>query len=1112
MIIHPPVSQRPVIYPVPDHVFSVSCPKTDLNGIWQLAFNPSGPYWLSDAPDISWQNTVVPSDLSALFSHANNRTPPLYVYRREIQIPEDFSGKHVFLRFEGSYGLTRVYADGLFAGSHSDGFVTWYCDLTPFVTAGQPCLLTISIENQDEVSTFNQGGLVRPLSLIALPDPHLTRLHVETLFDENSGHATLQVLFGAAAAPDVSLCEPVRLNLSLFDPDDNLVFQAQEPVSLVLHQLNPCFSYPVHCPVKWDAEHPNLYRLQAELQSGNTVIEKVSRKFGFRSIRREENHLYVNGDEVKLRGVCRHDISPLNGRTVTEEELKKDILLFKEANINYIRTSHYPPSEKFLDLCDEIGFYVEDEIGLAFIGRTLKETERSPAHAKRYLTFFSELIERDRSHPCVLIWSLANESFYGPNFALLNAYAHQEDPSRLTKFSYPMTMREEDDPVDIWSIHYIHCDADLSKKYDNVGVGYLSGRDMPVLHDEYAHVPCYNRDEQRRDPAVRNFWGESIRRFWDRIWHTPGALGGAIWAGIDEVSFASPGRILEWGLIDVWRRPKPEYWLTRKAYSPVHLPRETFDCPKDLVLTIPVENRFCHTNLNELTATYEIYSEKSSRPKERGSLPGPPVPPYQSGNFCLSCGALEPGDHVRLNWKDQSGRIVDCYELQIEPPEKTLPLLCGKAPSVTEDKETVRVEGSNFKIVWDRRTGQIRSGCSQGVPVLKGGPDLHLTGLTLSPWSCQDFQVEKQADAFILKSHGRYGSDAVITFTTRIDACGLMQVTAVLEEWNQAMPPAMKIRVGVHPGGLDEWGISFLLDGAIDAVSWSREAAQSGFPDDHIGRSSGIAWRHNGGRDPAYGEKPGLPWSMDEKSYSLYGPFDPGLRGTNDFRAAKHHLIFAELLSKEKTLLQVLSDGTHSLRLEQVPDPALMIDDRDPSMIYRGRWFRDQDAGYYGGTETKSRTAGDSVTYQFSGTGAAWIGSSDVINGIANIYVDGVRQQNQVNQRVAGVEFAGSSIGFDKKYQLVQYAITNLTDGPHTLRIEVAGKKSPDAEDCLIGIDCFRIIKEKEDDVRMMILEDYNYPRLSWGNDIRPAVCIKTGSQATCFLKLVPEQEEADNA
>ena len=307
-------------------------------------------------------------------------------------------------------------------------------------------------------------------------------------------------------------------------------------------------------------------------------METLSRQIGFRKIERVGNKLYVNGQEVKLRGVNRHDVHPKTGRAITPELVEQDARLFRGANVNFIRTSHYPPREDFLDACDRYGIYIEDEIAVAFVYQAIQPTQNDPDFTAGYMNQFAEMIEQNRSHACVIMWSLANESFWGSNFQKEYDYAKAEDTTRPVIFSYPITMPQGTRAYDIWSLHYAGWDCDPSSKADNFSIGESWGHDAPVLHDEYAHGPCYDLPEQMRDPAVRDFWGESIKRFWESIFTTDGALGGAIWGGIDDVMITPDGYTQwEWGIYDGWRREKPEYWLTKKGYSPIRI--EASRCP-----------------------------------------------------------------------------------------------------------------------------------------------------------------------------------------------------------------------------------------------------------------------------------------------------------------------------------------------------------------------------------------------------------------------------------------------------------------------------------------------------------------------------------------------------
>jgi beta-galactosidase len=324
----------------------------------------------------------------------------------------------------------------------------------------------------------------------------------------------------------------------------------------------------------------------------------ITKKIGFREISVKGNNLLVNGRPVKLRGANRHDIHPLLGRVSTPEYALKDVLLAKEANMNFIRTSHYPPAEHFLDLCDEYGLYVEDETAVCFVGTHRSEeyvphnTESDNRFSAQYLSQVQEMVMNHRDHPSVIIWSIGNENNYGSNFQASYDWIKENDKTRPVIFSYPGLAPDSVKTYDLLSMHYPEQTGD--KEQYGISTSGFGFRNMPVLFDEWIHVSCYNNTTLKEDPNVRDFWGIGLDSAWTRTFEADGGLGGAIWGYIDEV-FMLPvdlpgfnewwgmydnvnigsefsGTAVgygEWGVIDVWRRRKPEFWNVKKAYSPV---------------------------------------------------------------------------------------------------------------------------------------------------------------------------------------------------------------------------------------------------------------------------------------------------------------------------------------------------------------------------------------------------------------------------------------------------------------------------------------------------------------------------------------------------------------
>jgi len=450
---------RPTIIPLPKEVSGVSHPLIDLAGTWKLTTSPPSDFWINAVDPAGWTNITVPGELAAQgipFARDNE-----FAFERSVEIPADAVGRKIVLRFEGVYSYARVWVNGKFVREHHGGFTSWDCDITDTVTPGQPAWITVGVtDRSDEISYASNyakhyiGGILRSVRLVILPATHVSRLHVETDFDSTYKNATLKVMAGVARRDTGD----VKLNLRLLNPEGKEIAISPRSLTFAAGKQEVSIEIPVSSPVKWDCEHPNLYTLEAELTVGKSSVEKLAKKFGFRKVEVRKNKLYVNGDAVKLHGVCRHDTHPLWGRRTSPEQDEKDAILLRDGNVNFVRTSHYPPTESFLEACDRHGIYIEEESAVCFVQQqwsvTAGGSQSDPKFTSRYLNQFTEMIERDRSHPCVIFWSLGNESAWGTNFQKEHDYAKQEDTTRPIIFSYPETVPRGVDCYDLFSKHY----------------------------------------------------------------------------------------------------------------------------------------------------------------------------------------------------------------------------------------------------------------------------------------------------------------------------------------------------------------------------------------------------------------------------------------------------------------------------------------------------------------------------------------------------------------------------------------------------------------------------------------------------------------------------------
>lgn len=945
-----PVWDTPLIPPLPASVFGVAFACIDLNerladGTWQFLFSPISQMPLPTAehqdfpleilPAEGWKPVCVPSELAMQGFDIENNTE--YYYQRMIRIPEDFAGHQIFLRFDGVYSNARCWINGHFIRSHSGGFTSWDCDITAFAKAGETVLLTVGIADLEGSASgiynpdgkvlgdsswasyyahHNIGGILRDVTLFAVPCTYLSRLHTATHFDRNFVNAILEIT--------VQLSGELRDTALVVDLID------AEGVC-VISQMVSCLpedamriSIPVLAPHHWDAEHPYLYTLVVSLQKREQTLYTVSQKLGFRELHyggrdgTEPNKLYVNGKEIKLRGTCRHDVSLRAGRSTTREEDWQEIQAYRDANINHIRTSHYPASRHLLDACDALGIYVEQENSACFQGANGYDIHSAPEH---FISSFAEMVERDRNRASVILWSLGNESGFERTSGYRTEYEYikAEDPSRPVIFSYPDTVETFPLPYDVCSRHY-----------ESVK-GLLGGAEIPVLHDEFAHISCYNLKELQRDPNVRNFWGAGLKSAWEQIFQTDGALGAALWGGVDDV-FLLPDGVQErwqshsdgkaagygeWGsILDVYRRWKPEAYLTKKAYSPVYLEEQKLQMTEDRV-SIPIQNRFDHTCFSELICKCSVDGGQERL------ISLPELAPHSRGLLQLS-GNWKTVNQISLRFFFMD-RLIDAAVIRLQncPAKKSV---CLSTPKLTETAHEIQITAGKFCYCFSKSRALLLRAGDQKQDLLKEGPFLHLEGVSLPAWKPDRAPyVAIQNHQAVVMLQGHYGEAARVQFIIRISGDGKM--TTEYQSRNHALNPAL----------ISEIGIRYRIPSDAFQIQWERKGLYSVYPENHIGRNCGVADRiHPQAVHAKYHTIPEWDWKDDLYNPFLFAEDDPnaGL-ATNDFKAMKEHILnYRVHFSSGVATVCAESDGDAAARISVCAE--------EMNLIVNQQWYYPQ--------------------------------------------------------------------------------------------------------------------------------------------------------------------------
>ncbi len=473
---------------------------------------------------------------------------PVGCYVRYVRIPLSMKGHPVYISFQGVESAFALFVNGDFVGYSEDSFTPSEFELTPYLQDGENKISVLVfkwssgswLEDQD---FWRFSGIFRDVYLYTVPDVHIRDLFVHTWLNENFDQADVSVDLklgkpetNGTCKADLSQC--TKISAILKNPAGETVAKdvwmpAQEG-SLVQRENaengdgRVRLSMHVAAPALWSAEIPNLYELCMTVYGSQGLVEEyVTQYVGLRRFELKDGLMKINGKRIVFNGVNRHEFSHIHGRAVTEEEMLWDIRTMKQHNINAVRTSHYPNATRFYELCDLYGLYVIDETNMEshgtwahpgvfengrFVGSKFTIPDNRPQWLEIILDRARSMVERDKNHPCVLIWSCGNESFGGENIYKMSQMFKSMDPDRLVHYEGIFNDRRFPDTSDMESQMY----TPAAKIQEFIG----KHPEKPFICCEYTH-------------AMGNSNG-AMYKYTDLARQQPLYQGGFIWDFIDQ--------------------------------------------------------------------------------------------------------------------------------------------------------------------------------------------------------------------------------------------------------------------------------------------------------------------------------------------------------------------------------------------------------------------------------------------------------------------------------------------------------------------------------------------------------------------------------------------------
>lgn len=644
---------------------------------------------------------------------------PVGAYRRTFTVPKNWENRQVLVHFGGVKSAFYIWVNGQKVGYSEGSMTPAEFDLTPYLKEGKNTLAVkvyrwsdgAWLEDQD---MWRFSGIFRSVYLYSKPMLNLNDVFVrgglDDEFEDGTFHLTAGVRNNTGKRVDSAIVEAY-----LYDQEGNRVWDGPVARSKTEHGMFPGtlseagLRATIKHPKKWTAEMPNLYTVAVVLKDpAGKVMEVVRTQTGFREIEIRDQMFLVNGRAVKLKGTNLHDHDPQTGRTVDYETMVRDVKLMKRNNINAVRMSHYPHDPKYYDLFDKYGLYVIDEAniethGISFGKNLLPGSD--PLWTDAGLDRTRSMVEQNKNHPSVVVWSLGNEAGWGKNFEQMASYIRTADPSR------PIHYQHMNKVADMMSYMYPSVDY-LQKELNNPEI------DKPIILCEFAHSMGNSTGNLKEYMELmdhnHNFIGAFIWDWVDQGLWKEDNQGKGYWAyGGDFGDEPNAGNFNLNGVIFPDRTPQPALKRVKYAYQPIEVSPVNLKTGK-----IRVTNKYAHQGLADYQLRWSLNEDGKSI--QSGKINDLEIAAGKSEELSVPVEypELHAGREYWLNvsfhlkddtrWAGQ-GFIVAWQQMKMPYAVKPAPELAtgDSALQLRESGEAITVSSSDFNVVISRKSGAL---------------------------------------------------------------------------------------------------------------------------------------------------------------------------------------------------------------------------------------------------------------------------------------------------------------------------------------------------------------------------------------------------------------------